>query len=399
MRLVSIAPLPLEIVALLDCLEKGQSTSPEQGKIWKDYVDSCAVLATQLRRVACHPRLEEVGQELEAAQITLGGLSFPQSGIEALQEAAFSFHRLATNFSQIRQSLSVTRLPDTNELLLYLHAVLRGNLPSGDLGQAIAQSMEEIDHYVQVFKQHSQELPPEVRQSLLVGLDSLNVGFAQLRSGQEALLPEAGKNISNGAQIVETLKDWEDNILAEHSTPVPLVGEFVEEMLELLARQRRLPDPIVAEWEEELFWTLQDQWAISRHEFFMPRKKKDQLVEQLDTVMYQLKDLSQLSPDVQESLLLRLKSLHGEVNVSGFSLAGLEDYGHAWLADLFMAALAGGVPRAQLSRTAGQLQGTDLGELAHCLQKYLETDDRDYLLDGLSQVIILADKQAFQEQL
>ena len=298
----------------------------------------------------------------------------------------FRVYALMDEYVKTRARLDATRLPAVNGLIHAIHAHLRGHLHLKLIDMYAQQAQTKINELVELYKNAQDTLEEPTKQALLKGIDSMAEAFQQLKKGDPESLKSCLANLKNGATILEHLAAWKDDFEKSETPPVPIVGNYVRGMLAELQQNGALSPETLHNWVEDEFWNLQEHWAKSRHDLFMPRPQKDRVVERLDSLMVNLRDLDQMPARVQEQLLNNLESQYESLSRMGFKVDDLRKHPAGWLVDLFLATLSGGVPRYKLNETIEEFEGTDYQIYSDFLSKYLQEKDRDHLLDALAHI-------------
>lgn len=393
MNLPSTIPLPVELVKILEAKHRGDGkVSPDQLSRWLALHSSLKETIETNRKYSSHPELES---QANASQDILQSLNSALTGgtfDDALTEAFRLYHSLAL-YGALRKELRVTTLVQTDKLIHACKACEEGRLPLPEAIAILPSALEELDVLVGYFKGATDSLPHEVNQGLLKGIQSCQAGLSALQNmasvdspGDEhkELLKSAATNLRNGAVILQELQSWGVELATEQASAVPAAGDFVQLLRSQIAEQGRIEDDQLAEWVDKAFWDLQERWSEDRHDFFMPRPKKDRLVGDIDALMLRLKDLHEYHPREQDEMLYLLEVKFEEVARSAFQIEELRAHTLGWLADYLVAVLAEGVPRPHIESQIHDFLGTDFNEYGRLLQSYLAEDDRDYLLDALA---------------
>jgi hypothetical protein len=380
-----IHPLPNSLVLLLQ--EKHRLNGrlgPKGALAWNDLMPSLLQTHFKLRALASHPRLDEiaiqVGETLDRMQKTLQDASRSQE----FTADCFKVYALMDEYVKTRAQLNLTRLPNVDVLIHAIQAHLKGNLHPQALEGYAARARLDIDELVLLYKNTSENFEEPIRQAFLKGIDSFATAYQQIKAGDPESLKNATVNLKNGATLLEHLAKWRDDFERAESSPVPVVGEFVQGMLKELKKHGKLRPETLHLWTEERFWDLQEHWAKSRHDLFMPRPQKDGIVGRLDSLMVNLRDLDRMAPRAQEQLLMNLEAQFEALSGLGFDLNHLKKHPNAWLVDLFVAILAEGVPLFKIQEMIDEFRDTDHHDYAILLERFLTEKDRDYLLDGLA---------------
>ena len=212
----------------------------------------------------------------------------------------------------------------------------------------------------------------------------MNTAVAQMNTRDESQLADAAANMANAGSILEHLDKWQREFEMESSCEVPVVGREVQELMMELQSNGALSLESVDLWYNELAPKIQEFWGPARHDFFMSRTFKDKLVGRIDTLLYELQELEEMTPQEQFDNLRALADAFAEVPARTYQRESFEHHPQPWLFDTFVAVLAKGVPRFQIDWIIEDMnQSTDTYELGRCLTQYLNTDDRDFLLDAL----------------
>ena len=385
MKTISVYPLPPSLVALLEEKKRNDGRLGPQGtKTWTKLMPSLIKTFMNVRAMASHQSLEDiaidVGSRLDRLQKTVQ----KAEAFDDFTADCFGLYSRLNDYVQVRTSLAVTRVPALDALFHAVQAHLRGSLPEPTLVIFEQGARASIDELLALYKDVAPTLEEQGRQALLKGFASLTQATKELKVRQPESLRKACINLRNGAVLIEHLAKWKDDYESSEAPVIPVVGEFVRGMLAQLKEQGSLSPEILQLWSEEKFWDLQEHWAAARHDFFMSRPQKDKFVTRLDSLMLNLRDLHQLESPVQEQLLVTLESHYAAQVGLGFDLEKLQQYPSPWLVDLIVAVLSNGVPRFKIEDAVQQLRGTEYGELADLMARYLSEDDRDYLLDALA---------------
>lgn len=387
MNTAQIHPLPSNLVKLLEEKHKlGGKLGPQGAQFWNDLMPSLLRAHFNFRALASHPKLQEIGLELsETLDRLQKTVQDPQKHREFTADC-FRVYALMDRFVRTRGELNPTRLSSVNRLIHAIHAHLMGNLHVQAINVYANETRLGINEMVDLYKQVAPTLEEPTRQALLKGIDSFTQAFQELKEPTEQNLKNAVVNLANGAELMHHLLKWKEDFEKADASPIPLVGDFVRKMAKELQQQGQLNPDTLQEWVEERFWDLQEKWAVTRHDLFMPRAQKDRIVERLDSLMVNLRDLDQVPPRVQEQLLANLEAQYAALSETGFNVEHLQEHPLDWLVDLFIAVLAKGVPRFKIVETIEEFKGTDLNDYAVFLQSYLEEGDRDYILDALTKI-------------
>ena len=387
MEKVQIYPLPPQLVQLLEEKHRsGGKLGLEGARIWTELMPSLLRTHYSFRALSSHPQLEEIAidiaETLDRMQKTI---EVPEKSQEFTADC-FRVYALMDEYVKTRAQLDVTRLPAVNGLIHAIHAHLRGRLHLKLIDMYAQPARKKIDELVQLYRNAQDTLEEPTKQALLKGIDSMAEAFQQVKKGDPEGLKSCLVNLKNGATILEHLAAWKEDFEKSEASPVPVVGKYVRGMLSELRQNGNLAPETLHKWVEDEFWNLQERWAKSRHDLFMPRPQKDRVVERLDSLMVNLRDLDQMSPRVQEQLLNNLESQYESLSKMGFQVDELRKHPAGWLVDLFLATLSAGVPRYKLDEIIQEFQGTDYQIYSDFLHKYLQEQDRDYLLDALAHI-------------
>ena len=337
-----------------------------------------------IRAMASHQSLEDIAIDIGSILDSLQKTVQNAEAFDDFTADCFKLYSRLNHYVQVRSSLAVTRLPALDALFHAVQAHLRGNLPEPSLAFFEQRARASVDDLLKVYKDVAPTLEEEGRQALLKGFASLTQAAVEIKVREPESLKKASINLRNGAILIEHLAKWRADYQHSEAPVIPVVGEFVQEMLTQLKAQGKLSPETLSLWSEEKFWDLQEHWAAARHDFFMSRPQKDKFVTRLDSLMLNLRDLHQVDPPVQEQLLVSLESHYAAQLGLGFEVEELRKYPSPWLVDLLLAVLAKGVPRFKITEVIEQLQGTEYNDFAHLLDRFLKEDDRDYLLDALA---------------
>lgn len=384
---VLIFPLPPVLVTLLEEKHKlGGKLGPNGTKIWMELMPSLLKAHFSFRILASHPRLHEIALQIaETLDRMQRSITQPEKSPEFAADC-FKVYSLMDRYVRTRAELHASKLPSVDRLIHAIQAHLLGNLHPQALNIYATEARESADDLVKLYKQVSPTLEEPTRQAFLIGIDSFTQAFLQLKEPTPENLKSALANLKNGSKLLEHLAKWRDDFERADLSPVPEVGERVRAMLTELRQNGRINSQTLEEWTEQYFWDLQEKWAKTRHDLFMPRAAKDRTVERLDSLMVNLRDLDQMEPRIQEQLLNNLEAQYDALSQAGFKVDELRQHPLNWLVDLLLAVLSKGVPRFKILETIEQFQGTDLNDYATFLQRYLNEEDRDYLLDALSKI-------------
>ena len=385
----STIPLPVSLVQILEAKHKNQGTlTPSTLNEWVAVQSDLKETIDNYLRYASHSELEiRAGNSAEALQRLNTALC--SGSFEDATNEAFGLYLHLASYGALREQLRATTLEQTDKLIHACQACKEGRLPLSDVLDILPSAIAEIDVIVEYFRQASESLPEDVRQAILKGIRSSQVGFSSLQNliGKEQADPQAladaAVNLRNGALILQELQSWGLELAEEERSLVPGAGDFVKRLRLEIAENGGIPNELMQEWNEKAFWVLQDRWSEDRHDFFMPRFKKDQFVAAVDDLMNRLHDLQQYPPQEQDSLLYRLEVKFEEITRSGFDMSLLRTHPLSWLADYIVAVLSKGVPRPHIETQINGFLGTDLDQYGRYLQSFLKEDDRDYLLDAL----------------
>lgn len=382
---VVIFPLPPVLVTLLEEKHKlGGKLGPKGTKIWTELMPGLLQTHFSFRMLASHPRLQEIALDIADTLDRLQKTVTVPERSEEFTSDCFKVYRLMDAYVQSRAMLHVSKLPPVDRLIHAIGAHLMGNLHGQALRLYAGDARETVDDLVALYKQVSPTLEEPARQAFLKGIDSFSQAFQELKNPTPENLKAAQVNLKNGSTLLEFLAKWRDDFEKADLSPVPQVGARVREMLAELQQNGRIDPHTLEEWVESDFWDLQERWAKIRHDLFMPRAQKDRIVERLDSLMLNLRDLDQMEPRIQEQLLSNLEVQFEALSQAGFKVGELKEHPLNWMVDLFLAVLAKGVPRFKILETIEQFRGTDLQEYGNWLERYMKEDDRDYLLDALS---------------
>jgi len=378
-----VVPLPPEVVALLESKHQGAASlglSPN----WLALKSHLLQTAERMKRWSSHegldPSVETAQEQLAKFEQGLAG----ETKLEDLTQSAYRLFGALNEFARLRASLSVCKIPEIDEAVQALYAVRRGRLEWPEVEPVKERLIARVDHLVQLFKDGSEHLPEEIQQALLKGFASMNTAVAQMNTRDDAQLSEAAANLANAGTILEHLDKWQKEFEAENSCEVPVVGREVQDLMMELQSNGALSSQSVDFWYNELAPKLQDFWGPARHDFFMTRAQKDRLVGRIDTRLYELQELENMTPQEQFDNLRDLADAFAEVPSRTYQREWFEHHPQPWLYDTFVAVLAKGVPRYQIDWLIEEMsQSSDTYELARYLKEYLRTDDRDFLLDAL----------------
>ena len=392
-RIPSTVPLPLDLVDILETkFTSGGALPPACLHKWLDIQSSLRTTIDSLQRYASHPELEARATRSADSLQSLNSALIQGSFDDATAEA-FKLYYAIASYGAAREELRVTSLEQNDKLIHACKACEEGRLPLPELVHLVAPATDEIDVMVSYFRRAADSLPEPIQQAFLKGIQSSQAGLSSLGSlAQHATLdPEqvgslktATANLRNGALILQELQSWGLELAKEERSGVPAVGDFVKKLRGVLREQGRIPDDLLAEWVDQAFWVLQDRWTEDRHDFFMPRFKKDRLVASIDGLMLRLRDLHEYKPQEQDEMLYLLEIKFEEVEGSAFNIETLAKHPLAWLADYLVAALSKGVPRAHIKSQISTFLDTEYDQYGRLLQSFLNEDDRDYLLDALA---------------
>jgi len=382
-----IHPLPPKLVLVLEEKHRsGGKLGPKGGKLWPELMPQLLETYFKFRALASHDRLEEIaheiGETLDRIQKTI---ERPECSDQFTADC-FRVYALMDEYVKTRGRLNVTRLPAVDVLIHAIRAHLKGNLHRVPLEAYAGETRLLIDDLVQLYKTASENFDEPTRQAFLKGIDSFTLAYEQLKSEDPEVLKQAIPNLKNGAELLHHLALWRDEFEKSEASAVPVVGPFVQSMLTELRECARLKPETLQLWVEEKFWDLQERWAKSRHDLFMPRPQKDGVVERIDSLMVNLSQLDQMEPRVQEQLLMNLEAQFEGLSRMGFDIEALKKHPDAWLVDLFVAVLAGGVPLFKIQELIEEFQGTYHQEYADLLKLFLAEKDRDYILDALAKL-------------
>lgn len=384
---VLIFPLPPILVTLLEEKHKlGGKLGPKGVKIWTELMPSLLKAHFSFRMLASHPKLHEIALEIADTLDRLQKTVTVPEKSEEFTADCFRVYRLMDSYVQTRAQLHASKLPPVDRLIHAIQAHLLGNLHGQAVHLYVGDAREAVDELVGLYKQASHTLEEPTRQAFLMGIDSFSQAFQELKEPTPDNLKAALANLKNGSALLEHLAKWRDDFEKSEISPVPEVGDRVREMLADLQQNGRINPQALEEWVEQYFWDLQERWAKSRHDLFMPRAQKDLIVERLDSLMLNLRDLDQMAPRIQEQLLRNLEVQYESLSRAGFKVDELRKHPLNWLVDLLLAVLAKGVPRFKILETIEQFRGTDFHDYADWLERYLREDDRDYILDALCKI-------------
>jgi hypothetical protein len=391
----STIPLPLTLVTILEAkFSCNGATPPERMNQWLELQRSLEESIETSRRFSSH---EELESQAETSHETLKSLAIAiRDGTfdEATTQAFKLYHSMAT-YGALRQAVQVTTLVQTDKLIHACKACEDRRLPFTEAVLLLPSALEEIDVLVGYFKRATDSLPENVRQGLLKGIQSCQVGFSMLQGvpqqaplepGQLDTLRNAAANLRNGALILQELQSWGIELAKEGSSAIPAVGDFVHRLRSELGDHGQIPNELLVEWADNAFWNLQERWSEDRHDFFMQRAKKDQLVGSIDALLFRLKTLQDYSAKEQDEMLYLLELKFEEVEREGFDLEELRAHPLGWFADYLVAILSKGVPRPHIQSQLEDFLDTDYDIYGRFLQSYLAEDDRDYLLDAFTQL-------------
>lgn len=382
-----IYPLPPILVTLLEEKHKnGGKLGPRGAQIWNDLMPSLLRAHFNFRVMASHPELQELGLEIAATMDRLQKTVLDPTKAREFTADCFRVYALMDGYVQTRAALHLSQLPAVDRLIHAIQAHLMRNLHAQALPRFVTEAQEAIDDLVNLYKQVAPTLEEPARQAFLMGIDSCAQAFLEIKTPSPENLKAACINLKNGSSLLEHLAQWREDFEKADLSPVPVVGEQVKTMLQELRTQGRLNPQTLHDWVEQHFWDLQEKWAQSRHDLFMPRAQKDRIVERLDSLMVNLRDLDQMEPRIQEQLLSNLEAQYDALSRSGFEIDDLRRHPLNWLVDLFLAVLSKGVPRYKILETIEEFKDTDLNAYAVFLQRYLAEDDRDYILDALAKI-------------
>lgn len=400
MMKVQIHPLPPKLVQLLEEKQKLNGKLGPQGiKIWSDLMPSLLRTYYNFRALASHEALEELGEKLAQTLDRLQKtVQVPDKHREFTADC-FRVYALMDEYVKTRAQLEETHLPAVNGLIHAIHAHLRGHL-HGKLLEVYGNSARAaVDDLVTLYKATQDGLEEPVKQAFLKGIDSFTQAFRELQTLEPVALKNCLVNLKNGATLLEHLARWREEFEGANRSPVPVVGDYVSEMQRQLREQGALAPETLNHWLEEEFWNLQERWAKTRHDLFMPRAKKDRIVERLDSLMLNLRDLDQVTPAAQAQLLANLETQYEALSGNGFDVAYLRTHPAGWLADLFAAVLAKGVPSYKIREVIQEFEGTDYHNYSVYLSKYLQEEDRDYILDALAQLEMECDQREAESKM
>ena len=378
-----VVPLPPEVVALLESKHKGAANLGLSAN-WLALKSHLLQTTERMKRWSSHEGLDA---SVETAEEHLANFELGLSGeakLEDLTQSAYRLFGALNEFARLRAGLSVCKITEIDEAVQALYAVQRGRLEWSEVDPVKERLIARVDYLVQLFKDGSEHLPEEIQQALLKGFASMNTAVAQMNTRDDGQLAEAAANLANAGTILEHLDKWQKEFEAESSCDVPVVGREVQRLMMELQSNGALSTQSVDLWYNELAPKVQDFWGPARHDFFMTRPLKDKLVGRIDTRLYELQELENMTPQEQFDNLRDLADAFAEVPARTFQREWFEHHPQPWLYDTFVAILAKGVPRYQIDWIIEDMsQSSDTYELARCLREYLQTDDRDFLLDAL----------------
>lgn len=378
-----VVPLPPEVVSLLESKHKSAGDLSRSAP-WLALKSHLLQTTERMKRWSSHEGLDQsVGTAEEQLAIFEEGLS-AETKLEDLTQSAYRLFGALNEYARLRAGLSVCKIPEIDEAVQALYAVKRGRLDWSEVDPVKERLIARVDNLVQLFKDGSEHLPEEIQQALLKGFASMNTAVAQMNTRDEGQLQEAAANLANAGTILEHLDKWQKEFEAESSCDVPLVGREVQDLMMELQSNGALSAESVDLWYNELAPRIQEFWGPARHDFFMSRALKDKLVGRIDSRLYELQEFENMAPQEQFDNLRDLADAFAEVPARTYQREWFEHHPQPWLYDTFVAVLAKGVPRFQIDWIIDDMsQSSDTYELARCLKEFLQTDDRDFLLDAL----------------
>jgi hypothetical protein len=378
-----VVPLPPEVVALLESKHQSKKNLT-QSPSWLALKSHLQETLEKMERWSSHEGLDAplstAKERLSSLEAGLG----EETDMEKVTQEAYRLFGALNEYVRLRETLDVCALPEVNAAVHAIHALKRGRLEWPEVEPTKQELVARVDTLVSLFKDGSDHLPPEIQHALLKGFDSMNNAVAQWNTQDSTKLDDLAANLASAGTILEHLDKWQKDFEAELKCEVPLVGREFKAMLMELESQGGLSNATLDAWYEDVGPRLQEFWTPARHDFFMPRAFKDRLVGRIDTCLYNLQDLENMPPQQQYDALREVADAFAELPTRTFERDAFEHYPQPWLFDTFSAALAKGVPRFQLEWMAAQMsEQSDTYEMGRCLQSYLDSDDRDYILDAL----------------
>ncbi|MFA7483734.1 MAG: hypothetical protein WC314_24765 [Vulcanimicrobiota bacterium] len=378
-----VVPLPPEVVKLLESKHRGAGNLTQSAS-WSALKSHLSQTLERMKRWSCHegldPWVETAEKHLEVLEVRLT----EDGQLEELTETTFRLFGALHEYGRLQYTLRECEIDEVDDTIQALHALKRGRLEWPDLDLVKLRLIDRVDQLVKLFKDGSDHLPEEIQQALLKGFESMNRAVAVMNTRDPEKIDDIAADLSNAGSILEHLDEWQKEFEAENSCEVPVIGREVHELMVELQTNGCLSEASLDLWYNELATKIQEFWGPSRHEFFMPRPLKDRLVGRIDTLLYELQELEHMPPQKQFHSLRDLADAFAEIPTRTFEPEWFENHPQPWLYDTFVAALAGGVPRFQLQWMVEDLgQNPDTYELGQCLKNYLNSEDRDFLLDGL----------------
>ena len=398
MKKWEVVALPPLLVEILEAKHVGESVlTSSQAVQWWPLSNSLEATIEDMRRFSSHDALDREVEIAAQSLMVLQEAIVASPWTEEFQEACYRLYRAMANYGEIRKELTACPVLQFDTLIHALQAHLRGRLSLAVARQFQPPAIARMEELVSLYKRAEDSLPVEIRQGLLSGIDLCSQALASLAGEDPGTLTEACALLRDGGTLLAHLQNWKAAAESEGASAIPLVGEQVTQMLADLESSGQLDDEVLELWTEDWFWQLQESWAQARHDFFMPRAKKDQLVGRLDALMVELRDLVEKPPRLQLELLLSAERHFEEIAISGFNLEFLAQHRSAWMADVFLAVLAGGVPSYQALEFRDSLLSSSEHQYGQLLASYLEGKDRDFLLDALELMQNECEAQQFQD--
>ena len=377
-----VVPLPPEVVTLLESKHRG-TANLKASPAWLSLKTQLQETMDEMTRWASHEGLDE--PLLRAREhLTALDVGLDTESVETATQHAFRLFGALNEYVRLKLSMDICTLPEVNEAVHAVHALKRGRLEWTDVEPVKQALVTRVDSLVVLFRDGSDHLPAEIQQALLQGFDSMNTAVAQWNTQDSSTLVDLAQNLANAGTVLEHLDTWQKEFEAEITCEVPLVGREIQGMLSELESQGGLSSTTVEQWYDDVGPRIQEFWTPARHDFFMSRALKDRYVGRIDARLFELQDLESMPAQKQYDTLRDLADAFAELPSRTFAREAFEHYPQPWLFDTFSAVLAKGVPRYQIEWMVQEMtQHGDTYELGRCLQAYLDSDDRDYILDAL----------------
>ena len=371
----TIVPLPPQLVVLLDEAALGDGdVAPVLA--WLENFES---ELAGLRGYTLHPAeekcLQQAADGLEAVRARL-----QEGDLVGACEGAFGLFKAMARFSQQRASNQQSPLPALNDLLMRGMSVLQGRASGTDvLESARAAAIDEVDGLVRTYQFLEESLPPEVQAAILQGIESVGEGFAKLQSTDDSQLSYALTSLKHGSELLSHLARWQMIRQAEQDGPVPLIGAFLRHV----AAQGGPSYEEGELWAAELYPQFCEFWNQTYDRTLLPSAVRQPLYAAIDAEIESLAGLNSFSSEELAQSVARTEELFTAFVSDRLDLSPLAQHPERWKADLILAVMGDGVPRFLLENNSQELAERGETVLAEAIRAYLETGQRDGLVQAL----------------